>query len=188
MVGLGRKYLGTVLDKSLYGCAGDVKRFFLADKAQKVKQVSAWLDRRLGQSGIRSKLSGPFGIDAMVYRDLAGQLKIKPMVELNPRTTMGHVSLALGKRLASGAVGQFRIFTAKQWREIRPSLESLPLSCTREGHWKSGVILLGDVDTAGKLIPVVLVGDGVARLRDAVSYTHLRAHETSLTSRMPSSA
>ncbi len=169
LVGLGRKYLGTVLDKSLYGCAGDVKRFFLADKAQKVKQVSAWLDRRLGQSGIRSKLSGPFGIDAMVYRDLAGQLKIKPMVELNPRTTMGHVSLALGKRLASGAVGQFRIFTAKQWREIRPSLESLPLSCTREGHWKSGVILLGDVDTAGKLIPVVLVGDGVARLRDVVT-------------------
>ena len=163
LVGPGRKYLGSVLDKSLFGCAGDVKRFFLADKAHKVKQVSAWLDQRLGRSGIGSKLSGPFGIDAMVYRDVVGQLKIKPLVELNPRTTMGHVSLALSKRMASGAMGQFRIFTAKQWREIEPVFESLPLICTREGHWKSGVIPLGDADTAAKLIPVVLVGDAIAK-------------------------
>ena len=163
LVGPGRKYLGSVLDKSLFGCAGEVKRFFLADKAQKVKQISAWLDQRLEQSGIQKKLSGPFGIDAMVYRDVAGQLKIKPLVELNPRTTMGHVSLALSKRLASGAMGQFRIFTARQWREIGPALESLPLICTSEGHWKSGVIPLGDVATAAKLIPVVLVGDAIAK-------------------------
>ena len=157
LVGPGRKYLGSVLDKSLFGCAEDVKRFFLADKAQKVKQVSAWLDQRLRRSGIGSKLSGPFGIDAMVYRDVAGQLKIKPLVELNPRTTMGHVSLALSKRLASGAMGQFRIFTARQWRKIAPSLESLPLICTREGHWKSGVVMMGDA--AIKFVPVVLVGN-----------------------------
>ena len=157
LVGPGRKYLGSVLDKSLFGCAEDVKRFFLADKAQKVKQVSAWLDQRLRRSGIGSKLSGPFGIDAMVYRDVAGQLKIKPLVELNPRTTMGHVSLALSKRLASGVMGQFRIFTARQWRKIAPSLESLPLICTREGHWKSGVVMMGDA--AIKFVPVVLVGN-----------------------------
>ena len=77
---------------------------------------------------------------------------------------MGHVSLALGKRLASGAVGQFRIFTVKQWREIGPGAESLSLICSREGHWKSGVIPLGDVDTAAKLIPVVLVGEGIAKV------------------------
>ena len=170
LVGPGRKYLGSVLDKSLFGCAGEVKRFFLADKAQKVKQISAWLDQRLVQSGIGSKLPGPFGIDAMVYRDVAGQLKIKPLVELNPRTTMGHVSLALGKRLASGAVGQFRIFTAKQWREIAPEVKSLPLICTREGHWKSGVIPLRDADTAAKLIPVVLVGDGIAKAKESPGF------------------
>jgi len=34
----------------------------------------------------------------------------------------------------------------------------LPLVCTREGHWKSGVIMLGDA-TASKLVPVVLVGN-----------------------------
>ena len=163
LVGPGRKYLGSVLDKSLFGCAGDVKRFFLADKAQKVKQVSAWLDQRLRRSGVGSQLSGPFGIDAMVYRDVTGQLKIKPLVELNPRTTMGHVSLSLSKRLASGAMGQFRIFTVKQWRELGPAVCSLPLVCTHEGHWKSGVIPLGDVDKAAKLIPVVLVGDAIVK-------------------------
>ena len=164
LIGPGRKYLGSALDKSLFGCAGDVKRFCLADKAQRMKQVSGWLDQRLRKARIESKLSGPFGIDAMVYRDVAGQLKVKPLVELNPRTTMGHVSLALGKRLASGAVGQFRIFTVKQWRELGPGAESLPLICSREGHWKSGVIPLGDVDTAARLIPVVLVGEGIAKV------------------------
>ena len=127
-------------------------------------QVSAWLDEHL-KSNDRSVESGaqalkrPFGVDAMVYRDLAGQLKIKPLVELNPRTTMGHVSLALTKRLASGVVGQFRIFNAQQWRVVGPSLESLPLCCSREGHWKSGVIPLADVEAATKLVPAILIGD-----------------------------
>ena len=75
-----------------------------------------------------------------------------------------------GKRLASGAVGQFRIFTAKQWREIAPEVKSLPLICTREGHWKSGVIPLGDADTAAKLIPVVLVGDGIAKAKESPGF------------------
>jgi len=159
LIGPGRKYLGSVLGKSLPGCGGEVKRFFLANKAQKVKQVSCWLNAGLMQVEAFQELSGPFGIDAMVYRDLEGGLKIKPLVELNPRTTMGHVSLALAKRLSSGSVGQFRIFTAKQWRMVWPSLKSLPLLCSGEGHWKSGVIPLADVDAGAKLVPVVLVGN-----------------------------
>lgn len=159
LIGSGRKYLGSVLGKSLLGCDGEVKRFFLANKAQKVKQVSAWLNERLVQSQAFDELSGPFGIDAMVYRDLDGELKIKPLVELNPRTTMGHVSLALAKRLGSGSVGQFRIFTAKQWRAVWPTLKSLPLLCSGQGHWKSGVIPLADVDAGAKLVPVVLIGN-----------------------------
>ena len=139
LIGPGRRYLGSVLGKSLLGCDGEVKRFFLADKAEKVKQVSNWLHDRLAQSEDCRTLSGPFGVDAMVYRNLEGELKIKPLVELNPRTTMGHVSLALRKRLASGAVGQFRIFSVQQWRTVWPSLKSLPLLRSREGHWKSGV-------------------------------------------------
>ena len=161
LIGPGRKYLGSVFGKSLFGCNGEVKRFFLANKGRKVRQVSTWLNERLVQSDVGSQLSGPFGIDAMVYRDLAGKLKIKPLVELNPRTTMGHVSLALGKRVANSSVGQFRIFTVKQWREVWPLLEALPLIRSREGHWESGVIPLADVDAAAKLIPVVLVGNEV---------------------------
>ena len=60
-------------------------------------------------------------------------------------------------------MGQFRIFTVKQWRELGPAVCSLPLVCTHEGHWKSGVIPLGDVDKAAKLIPVVLVGDAIVK-------------------------
>ena len=158
LISPGRKYTGSVLGKSLVGCDREVKRFFLADKAKKVKQVSAWLDKCL-QSEDRWQLFGPFGVDAMIYRDLEGELKIKPLVELNPRTTMGHVSFALAKRIAKGAVGQFRIFTGQQWRKVWPSLKSLPLIRSGEGHWKSGLIPLADVDEVTKLVPVVLIGD-----------------------------
>ena len=75
LIGPGRKYMGSVLKKSLMGCDEEVKRFFLADKAKKVKQVSAWLNDRLAQSQDCQQLSGPFGVDAMVYRDLEGQFK-----------------------------------------------------------------------------------------------------------------
>ena len=163
LVGPGRKYLGSVLGKSLVGCDGEVKQFFLADKAKKVKQVSAWLKPRLELNdrliqGADCQF-GSFGVDAMVYRNPEGQLKIKPLVELNPRTTLGHVSLALAKRLAKGAAGQFRIFNGQQWRKVSPALKSLPLIRSREGHWKSGVIPLADVDAAAMLVPVVLIGD-----------------------------
>ena len=76
---------------------------------------------------------------------------------------MGHVSLALAKYLDGSAEGQFRIFTAKQWGVIWPSLKSLPLICSRAGHWKSGVIPLADVDAATKLVPAVLIGSDVLR-------------------------
>ena len=43
---------------------------------------------------------GPIGIDALVYTDAAGTLRLKPVVELNPRWTMGRVALALQARLS----------------------------------------------------------------------------------------
>ncbi len=38
---------------------------------------------------------GPLGIDAFLYRDRMGSLRLKPVVEINPRYTMGRVALEL---------------------------------------------------------------------------------------------
>jgi hypothetical protein len=59
---------------------------------------------------------GPLGIDAFVYRDVNGQLRLKPIVEINPRYTMGRVTVELMTRAAQGSFGLFRLFNRASLR------------------------------------------------------------------------
>lgn len=72
-----------------------------------------WLERALrstlqfvGQSLFAGGYSGPVGIDALVYRTRDGaRLALKPIVEVNPRFTMGHVLRGIARRICSAHVG-----------------------------------------------------------------------------------
>jgi len=59
---------------------------------------------------------GPIGIDAFVYRTAEGDRRLKPIVEINPRYTMGRVTLELMKRTYPGSSGLFRLLNAGQVR------------------------------------------------------------------------
>ncbi len=59
---------------------------------------------------------GPVGIDAFVYRDDQGAVRLKPIVEINPRYTMGRLTLELMKRTAPGNHGTFRLISAANLR------------------------------------------------------------------------
>ncbi len=52
---------------------------------------------------------GPLGIDAFVYRDACGGLRLKPVVEINPRYTMGRLTVELMKHTCPGSFGRFRL-------------------------------------------------------------------------------
>ena len=52
---------------------------------------------------------GPLGLDAFVYRDADGQPRLKPLVEINPRYTMGRVTVELMRQTCQGGVGHFRL-------------------------------------------------------------------------------
>ena len=58
------------------------------------EQLTMVLSKRLGSS-----YRGPLGVDMMVV-SVDNQLMVHPCVELNLRLTMGHVALALTRRLA----------------------------------------------------------------------------------------
>jgi uncharacterized ferritin-like protein (DUF455 family) len=158
LVTVGRRYCGTRLGSSLSDCDTRLKRFMLADRAARLQTVTDWLEPRITAELNARNFSGYFGVDAIVYQDVSGDLKIKPLVELNPRMTMGHVALRLGKRLAPGTDAEFRILTKSEWDEAQEELASIPLTQTRDGRWKSGVIWLGEVGDDTKLIPVLLIG------------------------------
>ena len=57
----------------------------------------------------RLEFRGPLGVDAFVYLDDAGNVRLKPIVEINPRYTMGRLALELMKHVAPGSHGLFRL-------------------------------------------------------------------------------
>ncbi len=153
----GRRYAGTRLGDLFSECDVEVRRFLLSDRCRRLKQLTGWLQERLVPELQSVDFAGPFGVDVIVYRDQAQQLRIKPIVELNPRMTMGHVALALERRLAPGVQAEFRILTRSEWEEFfdRASLPMVTFDKTRQ--WTSGVIRLSEVGPLTKLVPVVEV-------------------------------
>ncbi len=59
---------------------------------------------------------GPIGIDAFVYRAPQGDCRLKPVVEINPRYTLGRLTLELMKYAGLGSRGVFRLVNRAQAR------------------------------------------------------------------------
>ena len=118
---------------------------------------------------------GPVGIDAFVYREPDGRCRLKPIVEINPRYTMGRLTLELMKRIAPGAQGRFQLVSratlraegvpdfvsyARRLGERHPlRLEGEPISKIR-----SGAVCLNDPATAQAVLAVFHVGGDVRSL------------------------
>ena len=60
--------------------------------------------------------TGPIGIDAFVYRDASDAVRLKPVVEINPRYTMGRVLVELMRQTCQNSAGVFRLVNAVQLR------------------------------------------------------------------------
>ena len=116
----------------------------------------------------RVDFTGPIGIDAFVYRDANGAVKLKPVVEINPRYTMGRVLVELMRQTCQNCFGSFRLVNAAQLRaegfENFPTFaqslaEKFPLLL--EGnppHLRSGALCLNDPATAQVCLAVFQVG------------------------------
>ncbi len=91
-------FRGTVCGPWRHDLPSEVQRFLVQDGKDK-----NFLHRSL-EGAMRTTLSqfpnyrGPIGIDAMVVR-VAGQLKLRPIVEVNPRMTFGKIGYQVGKLL-----------------------------------------------------------------------------------------
>jgi hypothetical protein len=54
---------------------------------------------------------GPVSVDALVYHTVRGDCRLKPVVEINPRYTMGRLTLELMKHTCPGSCGLFRLLS-----------------------------------------------------------------------------
>jgi len=95
----------------------EITRLLMAPKRDKPR-IYQWYQEtvgpRLAESLNETGYEGPLGIDAFVYRSPAGELRLKSVVEINPRYTMGRVAHELGKRNAARTVGYFQLLTRSQ--------------------------------------------------------------------------
>jgi uncharacterized ferritin-like protein (DUF455 family) len=158
-VSKGGRYEGTALGSPFFDCEPEIRQFLLEDRCHKLHETVKWLEKHLLPELLAADFRGNFGVDAFVYRNAESGLKIRPFVELNPRTTMGHVALALEKRVASGVRAKFRILTRSEFDVERAALESIPFEKAKDRRWTSGVVWLNERGSNAKLIPCVVVGE-----------------------------
>lgn len=105
------QYMGSCVGRFLDDADPQVVRFFhqrtlvaegISEGLEEVlHRLAKWTGAKLADMG----LSGAFGIDAFIFRHPNGSLRLHPMIEVNPRHTMGRVSVALGRRMVPGRVG-----------------------------------------------------------------------------------
>jgi uncharacterized ferritin-like protein (DUF455 family) len=118
---------------------------------------------------------GPVGIDAFIYRTAVGERRLKPIVEINPRYTMGRVTLELMKQAAPGSCGVFRLVNLAQLRALgvedfpsyaRSMSERFPLRLEGEPVPKirEGALCLNDPEQAQVCLATFQVGRKVADL------------------------
>ena len=154
----GRRYVGTRLTMPLRECGESLQRFLLEEGRRRLEATVEWLQLRLTPELTARGFAGHFGVDAMVCRQPDGAFAIKPIVELNPRTTMGHVALEFKSKVAPRAEAEFRVLNRADWQQLRDSYDSPPLATTRDGRWKSGAIWLTEVTEETILVPGIFMG------------------------------
>ena len=116
------------------------------------------------------RLHGSLGIDAFVYRDLAGAVRLRPLVEINPRTTMGRVTLDLRRWVDPAQRYGFRVphrravaaagfGTLPEYARHLRECDPVRLGETSAGRrMTGGSLVLNDADVAEGFLGILSVG------------------------------
>jgi uncharacterized ferritin-like protein (DUF455 family) len=143
------------------------------DIAQRLHALYADIFATLEEDLWRVNYHGPVGIDAFAYRDAGGKIRLKPIVEINPRYTMGRGTVELMKHVAPGSRGLFRLINRRQalaegfesFTAFARSLnERFPIRLKGEPSPRisEGAICLNDPAQAQVCLAVFQVAHGVA--------------------------
>ena len=166
------QYRGSFVGSLTAGLDEEVKRFLYGDgrDARRLpklgEQLAEWLAEPLCAAGYQ----GPVGVDAMVYRD-CDRLRLKPIVEINPRTTMGRVALKLQQMVNSARTALWLVISRREvtaagfagLAECAAALEAAhPARMMPDDKQLSGgVLFTTDPAQARSFATVLLVGESL---------------------------
>ena len=155
------EYRGTDLGKKFAGLSPEALRF-LHSILEPWRELARSLGQRVHDNGYR----GPAGIDAMIWRQPDGELRFKPLVELNPRWTMGRVALELEKRLSSGVSAIWawlpvREIAAQGYPTVKAFAEALarryPITLGPRSLLQSGVVFTSDPERVTEVFTALAI-------------------------------
>lgn len=154
------------------GLSGDVRRWLRGDgkDPQRLLRMASAVAEVIGPNVVDAGIRGPLGVDALLVR-VDGDLRLRPLVDLNPRRTMGHVASRLRDRVARRASAVLSVVTRADvaasgsagfdaWCQALRS----PQFETRDGvrRLRSGVVPLTDPAFANNVLVVLSAGDSIA--------------------------
>ncbi|MDB6154824.1 MAG: hypothetical protein JWL90_3277 [Chthoniobacteraceae bacterium] len=123
--------------------------------------------RRTLESGLHGAgYRGPVGVDAFVYRAKNGDLHLQPIVEVNPRYTMGRLTFELLRRVAPRCSVRFELVnvarceqadcrTLYEYAEMLAA--SVPPRIDAAGRLCAGSLILNRADKASQALAVLTV-------------------------------
>ena len=145
------RYTGTVLGRKLQAERELLRFLHGGDAGRSPLAVLEHICLRIGQRLAGLGHVGGYGIDAYVYRDDTG-LYLRPLVECNPRCTMGRIALASERFIADGVPATFT---------IEPHTTQLPDPVLADGRLRDGALSLTDPAQARRVIVVLRAGSAV---------------------------
>ena len=111
---------------------------------QVIKQGSDLIQKALASMNINHHYHGPAGVDALLFLNKNGKIRLHPAIELNLRYSMGLLNLHLRKRIHPQANGKWGIalMNQKQWQQLADSHHNKPSSTLEDGYIARGVVAL----------------------------------------------
>lgn len=168
------QYCASVVGRFLSGESEDLMRFWHNGTSGHTASIEAVMDRMVPFVGERlaSKgYSGPFGVDCFVFEDSSGRFKIHPLIEINPRNTMGRVALALSKRMAPGRVGIWLHVPVSWLKQL--GCESFDVLRER---WSQKLPVVAHTNSRGTVLTSGLIETTPARLCEHVWTCFIATH------------
>lgn len=155
-----------------WGLPSEARRWLRGDGQDpaRLERMARAVVQHVEADVIEAGVRGPIGVDALLVR-VDGALRLRPLVDLNPRRTMGHVASSLRDRVARRASAAVSVVTRadvaasgfagfEAWWSALPSPEFEERDGVR--RLRAGVVALSDPARARNVVIVLSAADSLA--------------------------
>jgi uncharacterized ferritin-like protein (DUF455 family) len=165
------QFQGAHLGPPMSVLSQELKRFLNGDglDRRRLSRIGKTVVHTIGNQLKASGFQGPFGVDALICRTQEGGLKLYPLVEVNPRYTMGRLALKLRRCFDPRGNMRARVIIYPKLSMIPEEVKSSMIhdrfedSFDPNGQWQGSPLPLNDYwmaleeEHSGNSHPVVLL-------------------------------